>query len=122
MSTHEERDRRRDRRRTWLLQLGAYVLIVAIGAFGFWQADQAREDARRRAAEHRQVTANVVCAVAQLIRDLVTPAPGQKLTERQQAYIASTLRRLHTFERDQLDQLGKKCEPIPQQKPQKGKP
>lgn len=103
-------ERRRRRRREKLAQLGAYVLIVAIGAYGFATSTRDRE-------AHRQITANVVCGVAQLIRDLVTPAPGRKLTDAQKAYVESTLRRLGVFEREQLDQLGKECPPKKETKP-----
>lgn len=103
-------ERRRERRRTRAAQLGAYVLIVLIGWYGFASAAAGREDARKRGDEHRQITANVVCGVAQLIRDLVTPPAAQKLTAEQKAYIASTLDRLSKFQREQLEQLDKQCQ------------
>lgn len=92
--------------RLWAAQMFAFALILAVGYIGFKAGDEQR-------AEHRQVTANVVCGIGDLITDLVTPPAEQKLTAEQEAYIKRTLERLEAFERDQLEQLDKECEATP---------
>lgn len=98
------------RRGIWAAQLIAYVLIVAVGVAGFQLAARERADSARRGLEHRQVTANVVCGIHDLIVDLVTPPVGRKLTPTEQAQLDAIKRRLVRFQAEQLSDLNTECE------------
>jgi uncharacterized protein HemX len=84
-------------------QLIAYVLIVGIGIFGFWQAEKTQREICLSTENNRAVTAELVQSINALGTNLITDGRDfEDLTEQQQRALDT----LDKFERNRLGALG----------------
>lgn len=97
--------RRRRRRRVTMAQLVAYLLIVTVAVFGFYQIDQQNQTICSSTGDNREAIRNVVKAIDRLgvslvlegRRSMENATPGEEAAvERIRAFSAQQLRLLET--------------------------
>jgi len=91
------------RKRIYRAELGAYVLIVSIALFGFFQIEQNQDSICESVQTNRQVATELVNSVYTLGVGLITDdVPEEQLSPEQ----VEALQRLERFRSDRLETLG----------------
>ena len=95
------------RRRIFWQQLGAYLLIVGIGIYGFYQQDKDEYERCLSGNEIREVSRNNVLAVYDLALSLSQPPPGDTspMTPEEQAQTQLFIDRITKFRDEQLSKI-----------------
>lgn len=90
-----------------LIQLGAYVLIVSVAVYAFWENgnQQEKNDVSRceTAIDNRTVQRNLVVAITNL--GLSLTGPEENLTARQKKGRRLYIIQLNTFKNNQLSKI-----------------